>query len=348
MSWDKLGPFNPPAQASTELQESLYFQSYGRLETHMSLLQDSVRTQAFRNAILRNRQHFQGKIVLDVGCGTGILSLFAAEAGARRVIGVEYTDMAEVAREIVRDNEKADVVTVVQGLVEQVELPDGIQQVDVIVSEWMGHGLYMEAMLNSVLYARDKWLCRGGLILPSVGTLWLVGAHDSHRKANLNFWHSVEGIDMSCVRKPVSQEPVVDCVTIQQVLTDECYLHSTHLDSARNEPVAFRSNFLLTVQRSGVINLLVLYFDVGFPQGDSPVPLKLSTSPLSPWTHWEQTLLYLDEPLFVKANDRVRGVLAMMPDGRDGRCMIFDLNISFRSARTRVESFKSFSSSGSR
>ncbi|KAH8232335.1 hypothetical protein KR032_004340 [Drosophila birchii] len=349
MPWDELScSSTPQADAALELQENLYFQSYARLETHMALLQDSVRIQAFRDAIHYNRQHFQGKVVLDVGCGTGILSLFAAEAGARKVIGVEKTNTAELATEIVRDNEKEDVVTVVKGLVEQVELPDGIQQVDVIVSEWMGNGLYMEAMLNSVLYARDKWLRRNGLILPSVANLWVMGAHDPHRKANLNFWHSVEGIDMSCVRKAVSQEPVVDCVPIQQLLTDECCLHSTNLDSVRNEPVAFRSNFMLTVQRSGIINLLVLYFDVGFPQGDSPVSLKLSTSPHSPWTHWEQTLLYLDEPLFVKAHDRVRGVLAMTPDGRDRRCMIFDLNISFRSSRTRVESFKSFSSSGSR
>lgn len=46
-----------------------------------------VRTEAYRRAIQANRAAISGKCVLDVGCGTGILSLFAAEAGAQQVIG---------------------------------------------------------------------------------------------------------------------------------------------------------------------------------------------------------------------------------------------------------------------
>ncbi|XP_017117267.1 protein arginine N-methyltransferase 1 [Drosophila elegans] len=347
MSWDEFILMNQRTQ-SIEGQGGDYFESYARLDTHMTMLRDSVRTQAFHDAIFQNSDLFRDKIVLDVGCGTGLLSLFAAQAGARRVIAVECSDMADIAKEIVKDNEMDEQVHVVKGLVEQVDLPVGIQQVDIIVSEWMGNALYMEAMLNSVIFARDKWLSRRGLILPSIGNLWLVGAQDPHMLANLNFWQNVEGFDMSCVRKPISRQPLVDCVTIQQLLTDECFIHSTHLGLARNEPVVFRSNFQLTVQRAGIINVLVLYFDVGFPVGKSEKPVVLSTSPRSPWTHWEQTLLHLDEPLFVKANDRVRGVLAMMPGGLDGRCMYFDLSISFRGDRTRVESFKSFNSAGSK
>ncbi|KAH8332486.1 hypothetical protein KR074_004264 [Drosophila pseudoananassae] len=331
-------------QKSIEGSNSDYFHFYNNLETHMALLTDSVRTEAFRDAILENRKLFEGKIVLDVGCGTAILSLFAAEAGASTVIAVENTDIADLALEIVQDNEKEQVVKVVKGLVEQIKLPDDIQKVDIIISEWMGNALYMEGMLNSVLFARDKWLVPGGLILPSVANLWMIGATDPHRTANLNFWRDVEGIDMSCLRKPVSQTPTVDCIPIQQLVTDECWIHSTQLDSVRNEPVVFRSNFVLTVQRSGVINVLVLYFDVGFFYGDNQTPVTLCTSPRSPCTHWEQTQLHLDEPLFVKVNDRVRGILSMMPSAADGRCMNFELSISFRGDRTRVESFKSFTS----
>lgn len=50
------------------------------------------------------------------------------------------------------------VVTLVKGKVEEVELPDGIDKVDIIISEWMGYCLFYESMLQTVIYARDKWL----------------------------------------------------------------------------------------------------------------------------------------------------------------------------------------------
>ena len=52
------------------------------------MLKDEVRTLTYRNAIYHNRHLFKGKVVLDVGSGTGILAMFAARAGARKVIGV--------------------------------------------------------------------------------------------------------------------------------------------------------------------------------------------------------------------------------------------------------------------
>jgi len=50
------------------------------------------------------------------------------------------------------------VISLVRGKVEEVTLPDGIEHVDIIVSEWMGYCLFYESMLNTVIYARDKWL----------------------------------------------------------------------------------------------------------------------------------------------------------------------------------------------
>ena len=141
------------------------------------MLKDSVRTQAYRDAICQNPHLFQGKTVLDVGCGTGVLSIFAARAGAKQVFGVDNSHIASKAKEIVLDNGMDGVVTIIQGQVEEVELP--VETVDIIVSEWMGYCLVFESMLDSVLVARDRWLTPGGLILPDIVRLFICGVEVS-------------------------------------------------------------------------------------------------------------------------------------------------------------------------
>ncbi|XP_022214230.2 protein arginine N-methyltransferase 1 [Drosophila obscura] len=332
-------------QLNEELEQSDFFQTYSRLETHMDLLKDSARTTAYQDAIQHNRQLFEGKVVLDVGCGMGILSIFAAKAGASKVIGVENADIAALASQIVKDNGKENVVNVVKGLIEEVELPDGIQQVDIIVSEWMGNALYMEGMLHSVLFARDKWLRPGGLVLPNVANLWIAGACDPHRSLNNDFWNNVEGFDMSSVKNQVAHEAVVDCVASQNLLTNEYLVHTTRLESAPNAPIKFRTTFELEALRTGIIHSMILYFDVGFFVGQTEKPVTLSTSPQSPWTHWEQTVLHLDTPIYVQAHERISGGVGMFPSAGNSRCMNFELGIRSKEAQGQASHFKYFTSS---
>lgn len=68
-----------------------YFDSYAHFGIHEEMLKDEVRTLSYRSSIYQNRHLFKDKIVLDVGCGTGILSMFAAKAGAKHVYGVSYS-----------------------------------------------------------------------------------------------------------------------------------------------------------------------------------------------------------------------------------------------------------------
>lgn len=75
------------------------------------MIQDSVRTVTYASFILQNAELFRDATVLDVGCGTGILSLFAARAGAKRVIAVDASDIAKKARRIVEANDFQDTIT---------------------------------------------------------------------------------------------------------------------------------------------------------------------------------------------------------------------------------------------
>ncbi|XP_017727181.1 PREDICTED: histone-arginine methyltransferase CARM1-like [Rhinopithecus bieti] len=61
------------------------------------MMQDFVRTATYHRAILQNHIDFRDKVVLDVGCGSGILSFFAVQAGARRVYAVEASSVAQYA-----------------------------------------------------------------------------------------------------------------------------------------------------------------------------------------------------------------------------------------------------------
>ena len=158
------------------------------------------------NAIVQNKHIFKEKVVLDVGCGTAILSMFvltpppspyhssftpphltfpshgrfAVKAGAKHVIGVDMSTIIFKAREIVKANGMADKITLIQGKMEEVKLP--YPKVDIIISEWMGYFLLYESMLDTVLYARDKYLVPGGLIFPDKATIYVAGIEDGDYK----------------------------------------------------------------------------------------------------------------------------------------------------------------------
>nr|GMC65401.1 probable protein arginine N-methyltransferase 1.2 [Ipomoea batatas] len=157
-----------------------YFDSYSHFGNFPEMLKDVVRTKTYQNVIYKNAFLFKDKVVLDVGAGTGILSLFCAKVGAKHVYAVECSTMAEMAQEIVKSNGFSDVITVIKGKIEEIDLP--VAQVDIIISEWMGYFLLYENMLNTVLYARNKWLVPNGLVLPDKASLYLTAIEDADYK----------------------------------------------------------------------------------------------------------------------------------------------------------------------
>ncbi|KAK6931773.1 hypothetical protein RJ641_003566 [Dillenia turbinata] len=98
------------------------------------------------------------------------------------------------------------------------------EEVDVIISEWMGYMLLYESMLGSVITARDRWLKPGGLILPSHATLYMAPVtHPNRYSESIDFWRNVYGIDMSAMlplaKQCAFEEPSVETISGENVLT---------------------------------------------------------------------------------------------------------------------------------
>mmetsp|Transcript_27906 Transcript_27906/g.39270 ORF Transcript_27906/g.39270 Transcript_27906/m.39270 type:complete len:421 (+) Transcript_27906:69-1331(+) len=172
-----------------------YFCAYAQLYHQKQMLTDHNRMAAYHSAILGNSDVFKDKVVMDVGTGSGILAAWAALAGARKVYAIEYTDMAKHAESVMKANNVDHIVTVIQGAVEEIELPieednlepedggESTQCVDIIISEWMGYFLLRESMLDSLIRARDKFLKKStGLMFPSHTTMYVAPINDEEER----------------------------------------------------------------------------------------------------------------------------------------------------------------------
>ncbi|GAV66039.1 Methyltransf_18 domain-containing protein [Cephalotus follicularis] len=303
-----------------------YFGAYSSFGIHREMISDKVRMDAYRQAILKNPSLFRGAVVMDVGCGTGILSLFAAQAGASRVMAVEASEkMAAVATRIAKDNnllqsktqnegnnQCTGVIEVVQGMVEDLHKSIQIQPhgIDVLLSEWMGYCLLYESMLSSVLFARDTWLKPGGAILPDTATIFVAGF--GRGGTSIPFWENVYGFNMSCVGQELvqdaAQNPILDVVDDRDLVTNAVVLQTFDLVKMKPDEVDFTASIELEPKLgSSTGNFteliawcygVVLWFDTGFSSRFcKEMPAVLSTSPYTPKTHWSQTILTFQEPL---------------------------------------------------
>merc|ERR1712133_9653 len=306
-----------------------YFDSYAHFGIHEEMLKDEVRTMTYRNSMYHNKHLFKDKVVLDVGCGTGILCMFAAKAGAKKVIGIECSNIVDHARNIIKANHFEDTIELIKGKVEEVCLPDGIEKVDIIISEWMGYCLFYETMLKTVLYARDKWLAPGGLIFPDRATLYVCAIEDrQYKDQKINWWENVYGFDMSCVKKVAIGEPLVDVVDPKQVVSNACLVKEIDIATVTMEDCTFSAPFQLTMRRNDYVHALVCFFNIEFTHCHKRI--GFSTSPESPYTHWKQTVFYFDDYLTVKKGEELHGTFASRPNERNERDLDFDVHLDFR------------------
>jgi protein arginine N-methyltransferase 3 len=297
--------------------DATYFESYSFFDIHRDMLSDRVRTLAYRDALENNPSLLKGATVLDVGCGTGVLSMFAARGGAEKVFAVDGSpEIAQVARKICAANGfggdvgEENTITVISSKIEALgTLPTGNtaneenenKKVDVLVSEWMGYALLFESMLDSVLIARDTYLKPGGAILPDIANIYIAAADAG--AGGLDFWQDVYGFNMSTVGETLHQaalrEAVVRVVNPQNLMSESQQLVSLDLATMKRSDQDFTSEFILKSSAGPrTCAAIVLWFDTLFSDiYCKEAPQELPTGPYETPTHWAQTVLALPVPI---------------------------------------------------
>ena len=256
------------------------------LEVHRGLLQDEVRTNAFREAI--RRCVTSDSVVLDLGAGSGILAFFAAEAGARRVFAIDATHSADLASFLSRQLGFADRIQVFHEHSRNVELPE---RANVLVTETLGSFGFNEHILSNVIDARARLLTADAVIIPRRVELFLVPVDDaSIYEQRVKWWtRTPYGFDFSPLSVFASNMLFVGRVDRASFLARPEIVITSDLTSV---DVSGRVQF--TAARAGALYGFGGWFRATLADG-----IELSNE--IPGTSWEHVFLPLETPIDVVA-----------------------------------------------
>ena len=273
------------------------FDSYSELSLQRLMVLDRPRTDAFAEAI---REVVQlGSRVIDVGAGTGLLSMLAARAGATTVLGLERSSMAEIAEQVVRKNELSEQVAILR---EDASTFQSESPVDLVVSEWLGHLAFTEGMLPHVLACRDNNLASSGVMLPSAVELLLAPVHSDrlYNKGGPGAWdRTIQGIDFSCLEGMEVEQAVGLKTTVEpsDLMAPGQKIVVLDLKRASVDDIWQSGELRFVAGQDGPLHGFAGWFDTKL----SP-SVCLSTAPDAPETHWQQTYLAV-KPMALKKGE---------------------------------------------
>ncbi|WWC87917.1 uncharacterized protein L201_002817 [Kwoniella dendrophila CBS 6074] len=277
-----------------------YFNFYSSLQNQANMIGDISRTGTYRKAILGNGEvAFKDKIVLDVGAGSGILSYMSAQAGAKEVIALEASSMAEKIDILVKaaNSSKSnphlkDRIRIVRGMVEEDKIQKQVLEsgkVDTIISEPIGVMLLHERMVESFILARDLFLKPDGQLLPSAGHVFFCPFTDeglyteTDQKAQF-FNTTLFGTDFKelypAARAEVFAQPVVGMFPPTSLVSTACAPKSFDFYTCTKEDLLeFSIPIDFVVHRTALIHGLASWFDLDF------YPRQIPTSEDPAWNY---------------------------------------------------------------
>lgn len=277
------------------------------LDYHRELLADETRTGALREAVARTVR--AGDVVIDIGCGSGILSFFACQAGAARVYAIESGPAARIAAWLSRHLGFDDRITVIRNEARAVELPE---RADVLLTETLGILGFDEGIAGIVRDARARLLLPGARILPRrVGVSLVPVELDYDYDRHVAFWSEPRyGLDLSPMRAFASNALAFAHIRSNAYLADPREVLAIDFSTDFHTDVSGRASF--TIVRDAQLHGFGGFFRALLADG-----IELSNQRARS-TSWSQALLPLERPVAVTRGTRVE-VELQMDDGKAWR-----------------------------
>jgi SAM-dependent methyltransferase len=250
-----------------------------------SLLLDKARCDAYRDAIHRIVK--PGDVVVDLGAGTGLLSFFALQAGARHVYAIEMSDIADAAAELIEANGFKDRATLIRKNSKKVRLPE---RCDVLVTETLSALCFdTENIIDFVTDARERFLKPDARIIPeSADTFLMPFSSDAFgagrlppRYYDLDFNPFRKRLFKSYSIVPASGKPF--CALSQP---SPVY----HIDFRKDTANPAKTFAPFRITADGRLDGFLGWFEARLCEG-----VTLSNSPYLPLTHWWQFYLPVQE-----------------------------------------------------
>jgi ribosomal protein L11 methyltransferase PrmA/PRMT5 arginine-N-methyltransferase len=220
------------------------------------MIADETRTNAYARALQAVVR--PDSVVVDIGAGTGILSLLACRYGARKVFAVEPSDVIAVAREIACANGLDDRIEFIQAMSADVTLPE---RADVIVSDLHGVLPFFKQHLTLIIDARTRLLSSGGTLIPARECLWgaVVEAPRLYDRLVEPWSEDRSGFDMNAARRIVTNTWEKAAVDQDQLISEPCCWGTVDYSTVQSPDVF--GTVTGRARRNGVAHGLVLWFD---------------------------------------------------------------------------------------
>lgn len=265
------------------------------LKVHGAMIADATRTDAYRDALRRAVR--PGDVVVDIGCGSGILSFLACQAGAGRVYAIEPSEIIALAQEIGAANGLSDRIQFIAKDSLRTELPE---MADVVVSDLRGALPQIGVSVAAIIDARKRFLRPSGILIPRSDTVWGALVTDSRLYENVSSPWSGEcyGVDFRAARRTAANTLHTMDVRPDQLgsLPQQwCVLNYGSLENAStNGTISFQVDRPITAYGCCFWFDTILFEDVGY----SSAPGRSGSvygAGFFPWV----------EPVTVAAGDRV-------------------------------------------